>query len=288
MPRLPHIRMVTRPTDVGVNPRATFLALLLVDATNSGGWDRHRHNDHEIIFVEKGRYRGRINDVVVSVPAGGLVILKPGDWHEDDISAGVRYHALWFRLPRGQLLRPETEPGGQVVVDGRARWSDHLKQLVATSKHDASAARLDALLAPLLWDLADVLPRESLAAPFISQAVGIAADLARIFSRSESRKISVIDLARALSLSPRSLERRCREELGHGPAHAHAKWRLERAAQLMLDTDWPVRAVSDALGYSNPFHFSRAFARLHGLPPARWREHAGRGLAGKGLAEKDR
>ena len=134
-----------------------------------------------------------------------------------------------------------------------------------------SGLRLDALLAPLLWDIADVLPRDSLAAPFVSHEVGFAVDLARIFSRTLSRKVRVADLARALGVSPRSLERRCQEELGHGPAHAYAAWRLERAAQLLVGTDWPVRAVSDALDYANPFHFSRAFARHYGQPPARWR-----------------
>lgn len=272
MPRLPPVRTLTRPSDAGgIFPRATFLALILVDATRSGGWDRHRHNDHEIILVEQGRYRGRINDTAVDIPAGGLALLKPGDWHEDNLAAGVRYHALWFRLAGGQLVRPETDAIAQVVAESRATWNGHLQQLIASAECGAPAARLDALLAPLLWDIADLLPRDSLASPFTSHAVGFAMELARIFSRNESRKVSVADLARALALSPRSLERRCQEELGHGPAHAYAVWRLERAAQLLLGTDWPIRAVSEALGFANPFHFSRAFARHHGQPPVRWR-----------------
>lgn len=271
MPRLPSVRILTRPTERESPLRASFLALIQVDATTTSGWDRHRHNDHEIIFVEKGCYRGRINDVAVSIPAGGLVILKPGDWHEDDISAGVRYYALWFRLARGQLLRPSTEPAGQIVAQSDFSWNSHLQQFVTRTEIIPNASRLDALLAPLLWDIADVLPRDSLATPFVSHAAGFAVDLARVFSRSESRKVRVADLARALGLSPRSLERRCQEELGHGPAHAYAAWRLERAAQLLVGTDWPVRAVSDALGYANPFHFSRAFTRHYGQPPARWR-----------------
>lgn len=248
-----------------------FLALVLVDTTRSGAWERHRHNDHEVILVEQGRYRGRINDLAVDIPAGGLALLKPGDWHEDDLAAGVRYHALWFRLARGTFVRPETEALGQVVSACRTPWNNHLQQLISTAEQGAPAARMDALLAPLLWAIADVLPPSSLAAPFAAHAEGIAVDLARIFSRSEARKISVAEMARALGVSPRSLERRCQEELGHGPAHAHAAWRLERAAQLLLGTDWPVRAVSEALGFANPFHFSRAFTRHHGQPPARWR-----------------
>ena len=272
MPSLPPVRTLTRPAnDVGANPRATFLALILVDATRTSGWDRHRHHDHEIILVEQGHYRGRINDTAVDIPPGGLALLKPGDWHEDELSAGVRYHALWFRLAGGVLVRPETPAIGQVAAACRATWKDHLQQLITAAENGAPAARLDALLAPLLWDIADVLPRDSLAAPFVSHEVGFAVDLARIFSRTLSRKVRVADLARALGVSPRSLERRCQEELGHGPAHAYAAWRLERAAQLLVGTDWPVRAVSDALDYANPFHFSRAFARHYGQPPARWR-----------------
>lgn len=280
MTRLPPLRMLTRPTELGLSPRATFLALFSVDATTAGSWDRHRHSDHEIIFVEKGRYRGRLNEVELDLPAGGLVLVKPGDWHEDEVSTGVRYHALWFRLARGQLVRPSSDARGQIVPHGRTICIQELQQLIASAEHGASAARLDAVLAPLLWRVADTLPPTSLAAPFIPQPAGLATDLALIFSRTESRKLSVTELAQILGVSPRSLERRCRDELGHGPARAYTQWRMARAAQLLLGTDWPVRAVSDALGFANPFHFSRAFVRHHGQPPARWRELGGKSEPG--------
>lgn len=44
--------------------------------------------------------------------------------------------------------------------------------------------------------------------------------------------------------------------------------KMDRAAALLLEADAPVKEVAAKLGFSDPFHFSRAFKRIYGLSPA--------------------
>ena len=277
MPATPPNRLLPRPTAGVTAPRISFQMMSLVDARNAGGWERHRHTDHEAILIDAGTYRCRVNGTAIELAAGGLLLVKPGDWHEDQLVAGTRYRALWFRLAGGHLVRPDADPSRQAVPRCRTRWLADLDRLTASAEAEVEPTRLDAEVAPLVWTFAALLPAEILVPPFSPQAAGFARDLERAFARIPPGGMRVGGLARELRMSQRSLERHCHDTLGCGPASAYARWRLDRAAAMLLATDWPVRAVSDSLGFANPFHFSRAFARHHGRPPGRWREAGGSG-----------
>lgn len=48
--------------------------------------------------------------------------------------------------------------------------------------------------------------------------------------------------------------------------------RLTRAAELLQQPDRTVKSVAAELGFSDPYHFSRAFQRAFGIPPSRVRQ----------------
>ncbi len=47
--------------------------------------------------------------------------------------------------------------------------------------------------------------------------------------------------------------------------------RLNRAAELIQNSDLMIREISDQLGFSDPYNFSRAFRRAFGVPPGHMR-----------------
>jgi AraC-like DNA-binding protein len=54
----------------------------------------------------------------------------------------------------------------------------------------------------------------------------------------------------------------------HTPYQLLLRLKMDRAATLLIEEDMPVKTVAATLGFSDPFHFSRAFKRLYGLAPA--------------------
>lgn len=58
---------------------------------------------------------------------------------------------------------------------------------------------------------------------------------------------------------------------GQTPVKYLSELRMVTAKQLLLDTDLSVKEIGEQVGYSDPFHFSKAFKQLVGVSPAQYR-----------------
>lgn len=84
------------------------------------------------------------------------------------------------------------------------------------------------------------------------------------------RTPSIREIAPALALSRRSLQRRLREE-GTSYAEVVKSLRREKARLLLRDPHLAIYEVGYLLGYSDPSAFSRAFRRWNGRSPGQYR-----------------
>jgi AraC-like DNA-binding protein len=78
-------------------------------------------------------------------------------------------------------------------------------------------------------------------------------------------------LAREVSLSRATLTRRFSSLVGEPPLAYLTRWRMELAARHLRETDEAVSTIARHVGYASEFAFSRAFSRLRGVPPGRYR-----------------
>jgi AraC-like DNA-binding protein len=58
---------------------------------------------------------------------------------------------------------------------------------------------------------------------------------------------------------------------GSSPRRYLEERRMAQAARALLETDRTVAEVARAVGYDDPYHFSRAFRRVHGVSPSGYR-----------------
>jgi len=91
---------------------------------------------------------------------------------------------------------------------------------------------------------------------------------------------TIESLAREVSLSRATLTRRFTALVGEPPLSYLTRWRMDLAAKDLRETADAVSAIARRVGYTSEFAFSRAFSRLRGLPPGRYRTEY-RGRAGK-------
>lgn len=83
--------------------------------------------------------------------------------------------------------------------------------------------------------------------------------------------LTVSRIARAISVSRRSLYAACVRVLGHGPHQELARQRIEHAKRLLLDFDWPAARVAAAAGFGTRRNLDIAFRRSQGVTPAAYR-----------------
>jgi transcriptional regulator GlxA family with amidase domain len=84
--------------------------------------------------------------------------------------------------------------------------------------------------------------------------------------------LSTDDVAQLVGLSRRQLERLFKQYLGSLPSRYYLELRLQRARQLLLDTNYSIVQVGLMCGFSSGSHFSTAFGALFGNTPREERQ----------------
>jgi AraC-like DNA-binding protein len=92
-----------------------------------------------------------------------------------------------------------------------------------------------------------------------------------LLHRDPARAWTLPDLARASGTSRTVLADRFSALMGESPLAYLARWRLQLAARRLMTTDHKVLQVAYDVGYESEAAFSRAFSRVFGMPPARYR-----------------
>ena len=98
------------------------------------------------------------------------------------------------------------------------------------------------------------------------------AEAARFIAANAARPIGTDDVAARVAVGRRQLERRFRAALGRGVHEELQRCRIDRAKQLLHDTDLTLAQVADASGFGSASYFATAFRRAVGSTPGDYRQ----------------
>jgi AraC-like DNA-binding protein len=96
-------------------------------------------------------------------------------------------------------------------------------------------------------------------------------ELWEIVALDLKRAWSVAQLAARMGISESHLHRVCHEQLSSSPMKLVARLRMERAQELLIIYDHPVRVIAEMVGYQNEYAFFTAFRRFAGVTPGQFR-----------------
>lgn len=92
-----------------------------------------------------------------------------------------------------------------------------------------------------------------------------------IMESNISKTIPIEKLAASVGLSRRQIERLFMDKAHGSPAMVYRRLRLERAKQLVLQTNAPLIEIALDVGFENASHFARQFRKTFGQSPAKLR-----------------
>ena len=244
----------------------------------------HQHDNYELILVEKGGYRCRLNGKDIEIENNKILVFKPGDLHQEQSKVEQQHFLIEFRLasspdiegaayslfeesssPEEQISTTEFDDEIQFVMQGLA--------LEADEKLPFSASVQDALLEVMFWRIVRGLPEESLSPPFrhLTKDQTFTERFNRIVKENLGENLKMEEIASLLNISKRTLNTKCSLLIGSSPAQAYLRLKMDAAITMLINTDMAVKEVSYELGYRNQYHFSRVFKRYTSQSPSEYR-----------------
>ncbi|MDZ7896695.1 MAG: helix-turn-helix transcriptional regulator [Arcicella sp.] len=76
----------------------------------------------------------------------------------------------------------------------------------------------------------------------------------------------------ALRMSRSHIHRKLSEELGLSISDYIKQIRLEKAKDLLVQTNYPIYEIASKVGYSDANYFSRSFSKIYGVSPSQCRQ----------------
>lgn len=105
----------------------------------------------------------------------------------------------------------------------------------------------------------------------IRHRTGLFEEACAIVEAEYARDLALDELARRVASSRRQLQR-AYAEIGKTTFREHlTAVRMEKAAEILGQTDLTVREVARQVGYRQPAQFAKAFRRRHGVSPSEYR-----------------
>lgn len=86
-----------------------------------------------------------------------------------------------------------------------------------------------------------------------------------------SEPITLEDLARSASISKSECGRVFRVSLQRTPYQYLMEYRMQRASELLAETDLPIGTIGETVGFSQVSHFGHCFRKRTGLTPSAYR-----------------
>jgi AraC-like DNA-binding protein len=240
-----------------------------------------RYHQHVLILTRAGEGRVEVRGRVWRAGPGSVVWLDTARDYAHGCAPGAeRWSYLWagvqgfgldalrarWEAMAGPVAQPADPAAVAAILSGILRRMRQRGPGLAAGTSAAVAA-----LVALLLEAAPVPPPGRTAAPDQHRTDRLAGHL----RLSLTRRWTVPLLAAEAGLSPAQLHRLFRAETGLSPMEWLRRERITAAKALLLDPDLTVQAVAEAVGYPDPFHFSRDFRRLAGRSPRGFRASGG-------------
>lgn len=255
----------------------------------------HAHEFSELVIVLRGRGRHVTPSSSWPIGAGDAFILHGGEAHGYEDTAGLDLVNIMFVPDELDLADADLGhlPGYHALftLEPRVRSRDQF----------ASRLRLSADQLRSVSVLVDRLEHELTRRPagwqFSARAcfMLIVTDLSRYYERVEAPEALTVrrlgqalsyierhladaprlaDIAAASSMSRRSLSRAFRDAMGCTPVQYMVRLRIDRALELLRNSDESISEIAYALGYADSAYFSKQFHQQTGLTPRQARRMA--------------
>ena len=254
------------------------------------------HGYYEMVYMKRGNAVFEISGQPVPIGPNDIIIIKPRQYHKFIVKSepacefivlrfkfeSQRNSSEYSEVPLEDFLNfvssKETGPFITLKVSQKNEIITLLNRILKERANDDIGSEfLNYLLVLELFVLISrALKMEwensiKHKSPKLKELIHISVNY---IHNNFERDISLGDIAKFVFLSPSYFTRAFKEEMGISPISYLLKVRIERAKELLTETDQKISDIALSVGFSNQQRFNEIFKKYTGLTPLQYRKQA--------------
>ena len=246
--------------------------------------------DYQIIYVNKGSlHQTNRNNEETIIPEGSFLIFKPGDYQNYTMYLEDNPELYWCHFSgesAGELLTKYNLTNTKVFHPRPDKRFSTIFNLIRKSLKKKSTHFID--LCALYFQELIILLAEGIITE--ETAPVYPASYKEVINYLESHyfeKIGLHDLTKIGYTNYKTLTNHFLKFQNTTPMKYLNNIRLERSAELLIQTALQIKEIAIAVGYSDPLYFTKSFAKKYGLSPKEYRKSRTKSFSAKKPSKKD-
>ena len=231
-------------------------------------------NDYQLLFVEQGENHMEFPDRKFLLKAGNLLLIPPNIYQKYYVVAGKAYMDYWLHFS-GESAPALIEmiglsPLEPATLENSFHFTNAVTSLALQMHLRQQGYEIKCL--SLFYDIFYTLFTELVANRQSPHYFRIKAAIEYIYHHYDEFP-SIKKLADECSLSVSRFHYLFKAEIGKTAVQYITDMKIEKASQLLMQTDYTVSEIAHILGYEDALYFSKVFKRLTGKSPTEFRSN---------------
>lgn len=251
----------------------------------------HDHDFTELTYILSGKGKYLINGQVYDVEAGDMIMCNPGVKHqnivvnpkEPTVEFFAGFTGFHFKnMPPNSIIFKDESYILHTDADTKQEISKHCYDMLAENeacqvgKYFMLKAHLMQILLLIIRDIIVLKDTSQKGCNFESYNKSYAVKkIINYLNENYENKISLDQIAHNMYLSPVYISKIFKEETGESPINYLIKIRLEKAKDILLNSDsGSIKSIANSVGYEDVYHFSKLFKKYYGISPLYYKKTA--------------
>lgn len=241
-------------------------------------WEEGRMiKEYQVNYITEGKGVIETRDGRYEVKPGSIILIYPGEWHryKPSSNTGWREHYIGFSGIYARYLFQNSEILSNHPSVLNIGFHDHLLDLFSQiidlvyDKKPGFQYICSGLLIQLLGNVLYVLKNQG----FDGKEVENKIRHARFQLQEQyNEPVDMEKLANQCNMGYSHFRKMFKKYTGVSPLQYHNKFRLQKAKDLLVDSDKSVKKVALEVGFHSEHYFTRLFKKKMGVTPTELRE----------------
>jgi AraC-like DNA-binding protein len=242
--------------------------------------EKFKHYEHSpkdwcLFFPEKGSLYFEIEQLQGTASLGDVVLCPPDTAFRRIVISPLSLHVMRVQFPADMTGLWERSPIGKISVQNYNRLLDNLNLLRQIGAESVTVR--NELIQHYMRDIWLIMCRHWQYEGF-AEASSLSPDplMNEAYTYMESNackpNLLVKDIAGALRMTSGQLTRRFKDAFELTPLQFITKVRMDKARQLLAETNLTIEQVSECCGYQNGFYLNRLFQKYAKTTPLQYRK----------------